>query len=133
MAYFTYHTGYDVLDNANDDMIESNPQSYYLQTGGNDYRAALRLMNWQGAAEEVQYPYPNDKNIPEGYSRNSAQDSIAILKRCSFYPAKANDAETRQIVKNLILENGCVSWSYFNDNKFLNYSTGAYYLSLIHI
>ena len=127
LAYFTYHTGYDVLDNANDDTIESNPQSYYLQTGGNDYRAALRLMNWQGAAEEVQYPYPNDKNIPEGYSRNSAQDSIAILKRCSFYPAKANDAETRQIVKNLILENGCVSWSYFNDNKFLNYSTGAYY------
>ncbi len=127
LAYFTYHTGYDVLDNANDDTIESNPQSYYLQTGGNDYRAALRLMNWQGAAEEAQYPYPNDKNLPEGYSRNSAQDSFAILKRCSFYPAKANDAETRQIVKNLILENGCVSWSYFNDNKFLNYSTGAYY------
>ncbi len=90
-----------MLDNANDDdMIESIRQSYYLQTGGNDYRAALRLMNWQGAAEEVQYPYPNEKHSRGIQPQFVHRIVLLYLKRCSFYPAKANDAETRQIVKN---------------------------------
>ena len=57
LAYFTRNSGSDKLGNASGDTIISSPEDAYLRTGGNAILAASRLMNWQGAAAEADYPY----------------------------------------------------------------------------
>lgn len=126
LAYFAYHTGYDALGNASDDTITSSPEKYYLKRGGNDYRAAAKLMNWQGAAFESEYPYST--SLPEDLEQGTAQDAAYTLKGCYFIPTKSLSTEERvQTVKELIMEYDCVSWSYYHSNTFYNASTATYF------
>lgn len=126
LAYFDYHTGYDALDNANDDRITTSPQNYYLKTGGNNTRAVSKIMNWQGAAMESKYPY--SASLPADLEQSSAQDAAYTLKGCYFISTSdLETAERVQTVKELIMEYDCVSWSYYHTNTFYNTSTAAYY------
>lgn len=128
LAYFAYHTGYDVLDNANDDTVTTTPQNYYLKTGGNDYRAAAKLMNWQGAALESEYPYSNSYTLPADLAQGTAQDVGYTLKGCYFISTSGlGTAERIQTVKELIMEYDCVSWSYYHGSAYYNASTAAYF------
>lgn len=126
LAYFDYHTGYDALDNANDDRITTSPQNYYLKTGGNNTRAVSKIMNWQGAAMESKYPY--SASLPADLEQSSAQDVAYTLKGCYFISTSdLETAERVQTVKELIMEYDCVSWSYYHTSTFYNASTAAYF------
>lgn len=130
LAYFTRNNGYDALDNSNEDNITPMYPTQYLEGGGSLTDATLRLMNWQGAAEESKYPYSNDE-IPEDITRENAQDIVAIAKDIYFLPTQdANVAEEVLAVKNMILQYGAVSWSYYHHNNYYNYSTGGYYMNV---
>lgn len=126
LAYFTYNTGGDKLDNASGDTITSS-DSYYLNTGGNIYRASMRLMNWQGAAAENSYPYSYSSQVPASLDTESAQDDVYHMKDCYFLDTKANDAETIRNVKTLVKQYGCAMWSYYHSDSYYNFNTKAYY------
>lgn len=143
LAYFGYNTGYDALDNANEDTMTCSPDNYYLTNGGNDIRGVVRLMNWNGAAEENDYPYVTGK-LPDALERTAAQDARLYLENAYRYDfagaimdkdedGKATvlnpekKAEAIKVVKKMITDYGAVSWSYYNDGNYLNAATGAYY------
>lgn len=127
LAYFTYHTGYDRLGNASGDTVTTSSDSYYLENGGNAYYAAMRLMNWQGAAAESSYPYSNSSQLPADLDTDSGQDDAYHMRNCYFLDTKVNDAETIRNVKTLVKQYGCVEWSYYHSDSYYNYNTKAYY------
>lgn len=124
LSYFTYHTGSDILKNASDDTIESTPAGAYLNSGGNSYYAVRRLMNWQGAASEKEYPYASGV-----FSRSDAQDTEILLHDLYFVPTKnASKDEKIKTIKDLISRYGCVEWSYYSDDsQYYNSANAAYY------
>ncbi|MDE7260124.1 MAG: hypothetical protein K2N77_12925, partial [Lachnospiraceae bacterium] len=126
LAYFTYHTGDDVLGNATGDTVNLTGGLPYLDRGGNMSRASLRLMNWQGAAAEADYPYSNEGTM-EDLSVESAQDNAYHMRDCFFLDTKANDPETIQNVKALVRQYGGVFWSYRDEKDYYNSDTYAYY------
>lgn len=127
LAYFTYHTGNDKLGNAEGDTIsDTQGNDQYLQRGGNIYYAAMRLVNWQGAAAESLYPYQATAGVP-ALEVTAAQNDMAHVKDFYFIPAKANDSESIAAIKQLIQTYGCVAWSYYHDSNYLKYGTAAYY------
>lgn len=129
LAYFAGHTGYDPLGNAGGDTITSpsgNVSTNYLRRGGSIQNATIRLMNWQGGAAEADYPYVYEWPVPE-LAEETAQDAVAHLENCYWINGQANHAGTIQNVKAMIKEYGTVVWSYFSEDSYMNYSTGAYY------
>ena len=125
LAYFVANTGYDALGNANEDTLTQPSDAYYLDSGGNISKAAMRLMNWQGAAAEADYPYST--SIPAAIPREYAQDIVAIAKDIYFIPTQgASTADEVSVIKKLIKTYGAVGWSYYHGNTYYNASTGAY-------
>lgn len=125
LAYFVANTGYDELGNASGDTITNDPASEYLDSGGNIYHAAMKLMNWHGAAAEADFPYSYE--FPADLEKESAQSAIAHMKNCYLLNTQANDSESILAVKQMIKEYGAVAWSYYHSDSYLNYSTHAYY------
>lgn len=125
LAYFTFHTGFDRLGNADKDTISSSGENYYLINGGSPFDAVMRMMNWQGAADERKYPYSSV--LPAPLQAEQAQDNAYHMRDCYLLDTKANDQETIQNVKAMVRQYGCVQWSYFDDTEFMNYHTKAYY------
>ena len=120
LAYFGFNTGHDALDNANGDTM-SSPSGYYLYNGGNDLRGVIRLMNWNGGAQETDYPYSTSA-LPDDLERTAAQDASVYLENAYRYDfAKEQDkAAAIQVVKKMILDYGAVSWSYYNASQYWN-------------
>lgn len=128
LAYFTKNSGSDALGNASDDSITSSPSSTYLNSGGNTIGAAVRLMNWQGAAAESKYEYSNTNTEPAALSSSAAQDIEVMAHDIYFVPTKeAGKEEKVSAVKKLIAEYGCVAWSYKHLNNCYNKENAAYY------
>lgn len=127
LAYVVGHTGYDALGNAAGDTITVSPESQYLSRGGNIYYAMMRLMNWQGAAAEEEFPYSYASAAPEDFAQENAQKAEAHLTNCYLIPGKPNDRATIQTIKGLVKEYGGVAWSYYNASRYYNYSTCGYY------
>lgn len=130
LAYFMKHTGYDPLGNASDDTIVSYDESFYLESGGNLYKSAAKMMNWHGAAQESDYPYSNSETVPAAIAAENAQDIIAYPENVFFIPtSEATQEEKVTTVKELIQKYGCVEWSYYHHSNFYNASTAAFYLN----
>lgn len=130
LAYFVKYTGYDPLGNASDDTIVPYNDSFYLESGGNLYKSAVKMMNWHGAAAEANYPYSNSDTVPAAIAAENAQDILAYPKNVFFISTKnATQDEKVKTVKELIQTYGCVEWSYYHDSDFYNASTGAFYLN----
>ena len=138
LAYFVKNTGYDALDNSNDDTIEvtSTNNSYYLNSGGNLLSATTKLMNWHGAALESKYPYPTSTTVPDALNREVAQDREIIASDIYFIPVDKNTAQDEKVttIKKALQQYGCVEWSYFHDDgsyfyNAYNEQTAAYYFS----
>lgn len=124
LAYFTRNSGSDKLGNASGDTIISSPEDAYLRTGGNAILAASRLMNWQGAAAEADYPYFDTGLIDAA----KAQEAAVLAHDVYFVPTKAASREEKmEAVKKLIAEYGCVQWSYMHKNTYYNSATHAYF------
>lgn len=131
LAYFTYHTGYDALDNSNGDtkLLDAESGTEYLSKGGRTEYAAKALMNWQGAASEADYPYP--RTAPELLARETAQDVAVISDDILFiYPTLMETEEESQVViKNAIMKYGAVGMNYCADSgAHYNPETAAYYV-----
>lgn len=130
LAYFTGNSGFDELGNANDDTIESSRKDAFLH-GGNSENATIRLMNWQGVANESAYPATDaDKDI----DRTKAQDATLYLRNSYYFNETVGCTETaekraiaRNIVKQLVYQYGAVAWDYGHVNECVNYATAAYY------
>lgn len=128
LAYFSRNTGWDRLGNAGGDKITSSPDNTYLMSGGNAYMSAIRLMNWQGAAAEADYPYSGVETEMERIDASYAQDAAVLAHDFYFIPtAKAGREEKIDAVKKLIAGYGCVQWSYFDASRYFNDDTDAYY------
>lgn len=129
MAYFMFNTGYDALDNANDDTIVCDSDTYYLEQGGNACIAAMKLMNWHGAAYESAYPYSNSNTAPSRLNnKTDAQNAAVMAQDIYFIPTSdATIEERKSAVKQLIQEYGCVEWSYGHlDDQYNVYNAGTY-------
>lgn len=132
MAYFALNTGYDALDNSNDDSTVSTPEEAYLTLFGNAYYVAVKLMNWNGGAAESSYPYSDSGTLPLAIERSKAQDKCVIAKDIYFLPtADASIEERKSAVKQMILKYGAVEWSYWHDDEYIdlvyNEEKSAYY------
>ncbi|MDE6606346.1 MAG: C1 family peptidase, partial [Lachnospiraceae bacterium] len=126
LAYFSRNSGSDRLGNASDDSIISVPSDTYLRVGGNTYMSAIRLMNWQGAALEADYPY--SYAAPAPIDASCAQDAAVLAHDFYFVPtSKISKEEKIDAVKKLIAEFGCVQWSYFDADAYRNSDKTAYY------
>lgn len=138
LSYFACNSGYDALDNSNDDSVVQSSDTVYLNSGGNAYNATMRLMNWQGSAAESSYPYSNS-GVPAKIDRSKAQDTVLHLKNSYLFSTAANTAEnraaSRTVVKSLLMKYGAVDWSYYHmqdrygrdDPDCYNAKNGAYY------
>lgn len=121
LAYFGKNTGYDALDNANDDTITS-AENLYLDEGSNFIAYAYRLLNWQGAALEENYPYSNTNTAPAALERECAQDVEVILTNAYSIPATAD------ALKQAIMDFGAIGASYYHvdGTYYYNADTAAY-------
>lgn len=132
LAYFVKNTGYDALNNSNDDTIEGTDNSYYLEAGGNLLSATTKLMNWHGAALESKYPYPTSETVPDALNRDVAQDRDIIASDVYFLPINIDTAQDEKVttIKKALQQYGCVQWSYRHNDAYLNNHTAAYYFDL---
>lgn len=136
LAYFAVNTGHDRLGNDQGDTITSTSSTSYLDRGGNYWRAVNRLMNWQGAAAEEDYPY-SQASASKTINREKAQDILACIDDAYFIPtsnavttgSEAAKEEMRTAIKSMIYEYGCVMWSYYHNfsEDYINRQTYAYY------
>lgn len=85
-------------------------------------------MNWNGGADEDAYPYVTS-SLPDALERTAAQNAKLYLENAYRYnfAEETDKDEAVNIVKKMIMDYGAVSWSYYNDAKYVNESTGAYY------
>ena len=132
LAYFVKNTGYDELNNSNDDTIKATDNSYYLRDGGNLLSATTKLMNWHGAALESKYPYPTSTTVPKALNREDAQDRDIIVSDVYFIPIDKDTAQDEKVttIKKALQQYGCVQWSYRHNDAYLNNHTAAYNFDL---
>ena len=111
----------DPMNNTVGDSYVSIPDQY-LEIGGNQQLAAIRLASWNGVVDEELAPY----STVVADSEATLDDSLAydnneyILTGCDFIPY--SDIDT---VKQAIYENGAVTGSYRHDPSY--YSTSDYW------
>lgn len=130
LAYFTYYRGTvsDPLGNLNGDNVRllsggspvTSPTTLSV-LGGNDEFASTTLFNWIGAANEVSFPYTNiQNNIPP--SGGSAFSDELHLKDAYFV-----SFEDKDLIKELLMEYGAASVSFFWSDSCYNTSKYSYY------
>ncbi len=122
MAYFfnCYKNVNDPHMNTGGDYFE--PSSYSLSgkynLGGNNYAAAIMLMDWIGPTEEYKAPYSRlVNNLDEGY----AFDDYAHIENAYFL-----SSGDRNGIKQGVMEYGALSCSYASYSDYYN---GAAYFS----
>ena len=119
-VYFSNHTVPDELGNGGNDI------SYYegdvYMAGGNAIQVSRCMAAWKGAVEESFCPYGEIPQVPDTSLAAVYDNDFCHLT--GFYRIEASD---RNAVKEAIMEYGAVSASYYADNQYMNFDTGAYY------
>ena len=132
LAYFSRNTGYDALGNDGGDTITPNSASSYYDKGGHSYLAAIRLMNWQGAASEnngSDYSITSNRENDLSWTPDKKEAQINtdyILKEMKFIPTRdytSSDPDKLNtklsVIKKAIVDYGYVDWSYYSNDKYL--------------
>ena len=132
LAYFSRNTGYDALGNDGGDTITPNSASSYYDQGGHSYLAAIRLMNWQGAASEnngSDYSITSNRENDLSWTPDKKEAQINtdyILKEMKFIPTRdytSSDPDKLNtklsVIKKAIVDYGYVDWSYYSNDKYL--------------
>lgn len=112
LSYFA-HTPNTYTNDGDESYTSSN--GYY--DGDHQYYAAQYLAGWQGAAAEEDFPYIQDKDMPN-LDESDRYTSVAHLQ--DFYIIAEED------VKSAVMEYGSVVCAYY-DNKDYYSKNNAYY------
>ncbi len=133
LAYFAYYRGTvsDPLGNLNGDNVRLFNGGSPVTTatalsilGGNDEFASNTFFNWIGCANEVSFPYTNIQNniSPSGSSAFSDELHLKDAYFVSF--------EDKDRIKELLMENGTASVSFYWSDTYYNSSKYSYYYNL---
>ncbi len=93
----------------------------FLQAGGNNRYTTFALANWVGIAN--QEDFPNQQNYYENVDVECAtQKDILHMQN-----AKWIEMEDESVIKQMIMQYGCVISSYYNLSAYFNTDETAYY------
>ncbi len=130
LAYFTYHTGMDRMENLQGDQNIYQDSVSFLDHGGNLTFASRALAQWKGFAYESEIPYSSASSAAQyglsGYL--SYANSGAKLESADIIDIKNNPNG----VKEAIMNYGAVSASYYSDTGsdytvYYNTTYNSYY------
>lgn len=126
LAYFTNYSVTDPLGGTTGDSnTYTNPNTGFLDFGGNLMFAMYTLAGWTGAADETTAPYETASTVAtSGLSSSLAYDDVAHMKNAYII----NIAENPEAAKALIKELGGIGISY-NASSFQYYNStyNSYY------
>ena len=120
LAWYAYTDAYDKLDMLCPDT--TSPYENYMDNGGNGYFAAYTLMRGEGPASESVSALAYN-NVPlGGFGDTYALDyNVTQVREVEWIPVANRDA-----VKRAIMEYGAGSLSYYHDDAWFHYGSGAY-------
>ena len=136
LAYFIYahdnHNQTDPLGGTKGDTtfyrVDSDPYGY-LNMGGNTYFSMQGLANWVGSVPESAAPYSDAKR-----DRQYGSLSTELRFNRDNYNVKdyyyVNPREDRAGVKKLLMEQGAVTLSYWEDDVFHDYDNKSFYMPI---
>lgn len=128
LAYFAYNTVADPLHNTDGDstVITDND---YLSFGGWAEAAMFELASWVGAKTEETAPYDIIDCYGNIYNLDRWQldDSLAYNPDVKLKDALQISFANRDIVKQMIIDNGSGAVSYLWNSDYFNYDTAAEY------
>ena len=123
LAYYTYHTANDKLENLDGDKITySNTTDSYLDCGGNTGFAIQTLSQWKGFTYESAIPYSNAAStLTSGLSSSLASKSDgAKLVNSKMLDIKNNPEAVKQAIQTY----GAVSAAYYHGSSYYALSNG---------
>lgn len=126
LIYYSYSKNGDPLGNTKGDYVKLFPSApNFLDLGGNLYGATFTLAKWVGVADESVLPYTlADRNM--SVSGQYEYTASAHLENADWI-----DMGDISGVKRAIMSTGAVAVPYYSDDKYLNFSTNAYYCDSI--
>ncbi len=123
LTYFFYHSVPDPLGGTAGDSTV-NLQADYLYQGGNGIFTTFELASWVGAAPEEKAKY-EDASSSLKLSDSLARDADAAHMQNAYW-ISLTDVDT---VKQMVMDYGNVSISFYYADSYMNFDTGAYYNS----
>lgn len=121
VVYFSNHTVPDKLGNSGNDISYYAGSDLYM-AGGNAIQVSRAMAAWKGAVEEAFCPYGGIPAVPDTKPEAVYDNDFSHLT--GFYRIESGD---RNAVKEAIMQYGAVSASYYADDRYMNFNTGAYY------
>lgn len=103
--------------------------------GGNSYMSALTLMQRRGVADESVAPFAEATDLDEwgdlitendALENSTERQNTAYLKN-AYLISRSN----KKLIKDTILHNGLVGFSYCNSGDFINHETAAFYCPVV--
>jgi len=119
--YFSNHSVPDELGNSGNDISYYAGSDLYM-AGGNAIQVSRSMAAWKGAVEESACPYEGIPEEPDKRPEAVYDNDFSHLT--GFYQIESSD---RSAVKEAIMQYGAVSASYCADERYMNFSTSAYY------
>lgn len=117
LAYFFYHRQGDPLGNTDGDKnIYQWDEEDYRDYGGNSIFAAEFLTTWSGVTTEENIPYGETPNIDKAYEAEEVISSYHLIESTIVREAKY-----------AIYNEGPMSLTYYDDEKFLSADGMSYY------
>ena len=127
LAWYTYTDAYDALGMLDGDSAWAIPNANegvesYLDVGGNGWKSAYTLMRGEGPASEtvngLQYSQADPDGLGDSFAFNN---NAATVTDMTCIPTSDRDG-----VKQLLVQYGAGTISYYHDSAYLNSSNGAY-------
>ena len=124
LVYFTNNTVVDPLGGTQGDTNKLTSSRGILNSGGSQVYAMQAYAGWKGAVLEDKVPYSNAYSVAEnGLDDKYAFDDAAHLKNAYIINIRSDADEAKQ----MIMDNGAISISYCDENKYYNLSNNSYY------
>ena len=123
LCYYNYKSVLDPLGGTRNDSVTGNGSFVqFLNNGGNVLVAFHALANWTGAVEEEITGYSFDAVELESTAQSAYLNDIVHLQQ--MYQLHKEDVNE---VKEMIMEYGAVTASFYYDSYYFRNDTGAYY------
>ena len=130
LAWFAYTNAYDAKGMLSGDRTDAwlddlpaDEDHTFLNRGGNGQYATFTLMRWTGATSENYVNYSSADSV-----RYSGLDAGLAYQYDTVRVSDADwiPAANRNAVKNAIMEYGAGTISYYHDDAYMDYSSGAF-------
>ncbi len=120
--YFAYHKSADPLGLTSSDQANDEPD--YLDAGGNGYTSTFTMAKWAGLSDEndsllTYYGELSSRALSNQYAY--LYDSVHLEN--AYWISIKDTAD----IKNMLINLGAATISYYHDDLFFNEETNAYY------